>query len=158
MKTRDLFGASVSVFVCLMAGAIGSIFTTPAIPVWYAGLNKPFFSPPNRIFAPVWTALYILMGISAYMIWTKRKDGPEALKGLAVFAAQLGLNTMWSVVFFGFRDPFLALLVIVALWAFILMSMIQFNKVSRNAALLLVPYIVWVSFASLLNAAVWLMN
>lgn len=158
MKIRDLFGAAISILICLGAGAIGSFYTAPAIPLWYAGLAKPFFSPPNWIFAPVWTALYILMGISAYIIWTKRKAGPEAAKGLAVFAAQLGLNTMWSVVFFGFRDPFLALLTIVVLWAFILMSIIQFNKVSRNAALLLVPYIFWVSFASVLNAAVWLMN
>jgi translocator protein len=158
MKIRDLFGASVSVFVCLMAGAIGSLYTTQAIPVWYAGLNKPFFSPPNWIFAPVWTALYIMMGISVYIVWTKRKQSDEAVKGIGVFAVQLILNTLWSVVFFGFRDPFLAFLLIVVLWAFIFMSIVQFNKVSRNAALLLVPYIVWVSFASLLNAAVWLMN
>lgn len=151
-------GIVIASVLCLIAGAFGSIFTYPAIPTWYAALNKPFFSPPNWIFAPVWTILYIMMGVSAYLIWKKRNEGIEAVKGLFVFAGQLFLNGMWSVVFFGYKDLFFGLLVIVLLWTLILMCMIQFNKLSRNAALLLVPYIVWVSFAALLNTAIWLMN
>jgi len=158
MKTKDVLGVAVSVFVCLLAGALGSFYTTPAIPVWYAGLNKPFFTPPSWLFAPVWTTLYIMMGVSAYIIWKKRKESIEAAKGLVIFAGQLFLNAMWSVVFFGYKDIFFALLVIIFLWALILMCMIQFNKLSRNAMLLLIPYIVWVSFATLLNAAIWLLN
>lgn len=156
--TKDFIGIAIAAFLCLLAGAIGSVFTYPAIPVWYAALNKPFFNPPNWIFGPVWTILYIMMGASAYIIWKKRKESTEATKGLVIFAGQLFLNTMWSVVFFGYKDIFFALLVIILLWALILMCMIQFNKLSRNAMLLLIPYIVWVSFATLLNTAVWLMN
>jgi len=155
---KDIVGVTIAALICLLAGAIGSMFTYPAIPIWYATLNKPFFSPPNWIFAPVWTVLYIMMGASVYLIWKKRKESNEAVKGLIVFAAQLVLNTMWSVVFFGYKDIFFALLIIVFLWALILTCIIQFNKLSRNAMLLLVPYIVWVSFAALLNAAVWLLN
>lgn len=155
---KDVVGITIAAIICLLAGAIGSLFTYPAIPTWYAALNKPFFSPPNWIFGPVWTALYIMMGASAYLIWKKRKEGIEAIKGLIIFAGQLFLNGMWSIVFFGYKDLFFGLLVIVLLWALILMCIIQFNKLSRNAALLLVPYIVWVSFATLLNAAVWLLN
>jgi len=155
---KDIVGITIAALICLLAGAIGSLFTYPAIPTWYAALNKPFFSPPNWIFGPVWTALYIMMGASAYLIWKKRKESIEAIKGLVIFAGQLFLNGMWSVVFFGYKDLFFGLLVIVLLWALILMCIIQFNKLSRNAALLLVPYIVWVSFATLLNAAFWLLN
>lgn len=158
MKIKDVFGAAVFILVCLSAGIIGSFYTYPAIPVWYAGLNKPFFSPPNWIFGPVWTILYVMMGISAYMIWKKRKESLEAAKGLSIFALQLILNTMWSVVFFGFRDPFFAFLLIIVLWSAILLTIFQFRKLSVNAALLLGPYIIWVTFAALLNAAVWLMN
>lgn len=158
MKIKDLAGAFIAVAICLSAGAIGSIFTTPAIPTWYAGLNKPFFNPPNWIFAPVWTALYIMMGIAAHLVSKELKKNEEAAKGLAVFSVQLILNAVWSVVFFGAKDLFLALIVIAILWFLIALTIMQFGKVSRDAALLLYPYIVWVSFASVLNAAVWLMN
>ncbi len=158
MRIRSVFGGAVSILVCLSAGMIGSFFTYPAIPVWYAGLNKPFFTPPNWIFAPVWTILYVMMGISAYMIWEKRKENLESVKGLTIFGLQLVLNTMWSVVFFGFKDLFFAFLLIIVLWAAILLNIFQFRKLSTNAALLLGPYIIWVTFAALLNAAVWLMN
>ena len=158
MKIKDLAGAFIAVAICLSAGAIGSIFTTPAIPTWYAGLNKPFFNPPNWIFAPVWTTLYIMMGIAAHLVSKELKKNEEAAKGLAVFSVQLILNAVWSVVFFGAKDLFLALIVIAILWFLIALTIMQFGKVSRNAALLLYPYIVWVSFASVLNAAVWLMN
>ncbi|MFA5104518.1 MAG: TspO/MBR family protein [Candidatus Margulisiibacteriota bacterium] len=155
---KDVVGISVAALICLLAGVIGSVFTYPAIPVWYAALNKPFFNPPNWIFGPVWTALYIMMGASVYLIWNKRKEGIEATKGLVVFAGQLFLNIIWSVVFFGYKDLFFGLLIIIFLWALILICMVQFGKLSRNAMLLLVPYIVWVSFAAILNAAFWLMN
>ncbi len=158
MKIKDLAGAFIAVAICLSAGAIGSIFTTPAIPTWYAGLNKPFFNPPNWIFAPVWTTLYIMMGIAAHLVSKELKKNEEAAKGLAVFSVQLILNAVWSVVFFGAKDLFLALIVIAILWFLIALTIMQFGKVSRDAALLLYPYIVWVSFASVLNAAVWLMN
>jgi len=155
---KDIVGICISALICLFAGVIGSFFTYSAIPGWYAALNKPFFTPPGWLFAPVWTALYIMMGASAYLIWKKRKESSEAVKGLIVFAVQLVLNAMWSVVFFGYKDIFFALLIIIFLWALIMACIIQFNKLSRNAMLLLVPYIVWVSFAALLNAAIWLLN
>lgn len=141
----------LSVGICLGAGVIGSFFTTSAIPSWYEGLNKPFFSPPNWVFAPVWTLLYILMGISLYLVWLKNKVP-------LVFWVQLILNASWSIVFFGLRSPFLALINIVVLWVAIVLTIVAFNKINKLASKLLMPYLLWVSFASLLNLAIVLLN
>ena len=148
----------VSVVVCELAGIIGSLFTTPSIPGWYAGLTKPAFNPPSWVFAPVWTTLYALMGLAAFMVYEKGFRIPEVRKALTVFAVQLLLNTLWSIVFFGVHEIFAALVVIVLLWAMILWTILLFHRISRVAAYLLIPYSLWVSFASVLNAALYVLN
>lgn len=148
------------VFISLAAGAIGSFFTMPFIDSWYAGLNKPFFNPPNWIFGPVWTLLYIMMGLAFGRIMslsvTKGATFTRRI-ALELFIAQLILNSLWSIVFFGLQAPAMALLVIMALWTVLLLTIRSFAAVSKYAAYLLWPYLAWVSFATLLNAAiVWL--
>lgn len=148
----------VSIGVCLLAGFIGSIFTFQAIPTWYATLNRPSIAPPNWIFGPVWTTLYILMGIALYLVWEKGLDKKEVKIGLIWFAIQLILNTKWSFLFFGMHSPLYGLVAIVFLWFSILLTIIYFFKVSKAAGWLLVPYILWVSFAAYLNYSFWLLN
>ena len=149
---------AASIVICSMAGAIGSVFTFDAIPVWYASLAKPPFSPPNWIFGPVWTSLYILMGISAYLIWQKGWANKPVRAAITLFGAQLSLNTIWSILFFGMRSPSLGFAGIVLLWISIVLTMRDFHRLDRRAAYLLVPYILWVSFASILNFAIWMLN
>jgi translocator protein len=144
--------------VCLLAGVIGSFFTMDAIPTWYAALTKPSFNPPNWVFGPVWTTLYILMGISLYLVWISKKKTDERRQGIIFFFVQLGLNTLWSILFFGLQSPFFAFIEIVILWFMILLTMISFYKVRKIAAYLLVPYILWVSFASILNLSIYFLN
>ena len=144
-----------SVAVCEAAGAIGSVFTVSAIPFWYAALEKPWFTPPNWLFAPVWLSLYFLMGATLFLIWGKR---PRSGPALLAFGVQLALNVAWSAVFFGAHELFLGFAVIAALWASILVTMALSYRVSRSAAVLLVPYILWVTVASSLNYYVWALN
>lgn len=144
--------------LCLSIGSLGTLFTIPAIPGWYAGLAKPFFSPPNWIFGPVWTILYILMGISAFFIWSKGTKNKKVREALKLFAIQLFLNAIWSPVFFGARNLLLALLIIIAMWIYIVKTIMAFSKLDKNASYLLYPYIAWVSFATILNFSVWLLN
>ncbi len=139
-----------SIIVCQLTGIIGAIFTTPSISGWYAGLNKPFFNPPNWLFGPVWTLLYLLMGISLYLVW-KQKGGAEIRTALIFFTIQLGLNTLWSIIFFGMRLPSVAFIEILILLVFIVLTIIKFFPLSKVSAYLLIPYLLWVSFASLLN-------
>lgn len=148
----------LSIAMCEAVGVIGSVFTVSSIQTWYVFLNKPTFSPPNWIFGPVWTLLYALMGISLYLVWSKVSKSNKANYALKVFFGQLALNFSWSIVFFGLHNPFLALIVIILLWASILYTIILFNKISRLAALLLIPYILWVSFAVFLNLFIILLN
>lgn len=157
MKLVDVLKLAASLSVCLLAGFLGSLFTTPAIPTWYAALEKPFFTPPSWLFAPAWTALFILMGISLFLVWRK-KGHPQYRAALVFFVVQLILNILWSAAFFGLRAPLLGLVEIVVLWIAILLTIIYFLKVSRPAGALLVPYLLWVSFASLLNYHLWIMN
>lgn len=158
MDKTAVITALLFVAICLAAGIIGSIFTFQSIPTWYAGLNRPDFSPPNWIFGPVWTTLYIMMGIAAYMVYAKGVKKKEVKIALSIFGAQLALNTLWSVLFFGLQSPLYGLVCIVALWLAIAATIWKFWGISRNAALLLVPYILWVSFASVLNYSIWMMN
>lgn len=145
-----------AVGVCELAGIIGTPFTVSAIPDWYAFLNKPFFSPPNFLFGPVWTALYFLMGVSLYLIWTsKNKFKKNALR---IFFIQLSLNAVWSIIFFGLKNPSLALADIIALWITITLTIKAFYKISRPASYLLIPYILWVSFAFFLNLFIVILN
>lgn len=140
-----------------MAGFLGSFFTTPAIPTWYKTLNKPFFTPPDWIFGPVWIGLFILMGISLFFIW-QRSDHPQFKTGLIFFFVQLFLNILWSVAFFGLRSPLLGLMDILLLWIAILFTIFYFFQVSKFAGLLLIPYLLWVSFATVLNFSLWILN
>jgi len=152
-----IFKLLSSVVICLAAGFIGSIFTTPSIPTWYASLIKPVISPPNYLFAPVWTILYILMGIALFLVWTaKGKDKTKS--ALIFFFVQLGLNSLWSILFFGLKMPLLAFLEIIVLWIFILLTMLKFFKIKKAAGWLLAPYLAWVSFASILNFLIFWLN
>ncbi len=171
----------ISVGVCEAAGAMGSVFTAPAIGSWYYFLEKPFFNPPNWLFAPVWTILYFLMGVSLYLIWAKNwgiefKVGKAEQKtwnpisrklwtgswreenSAAIFALQLVLNILWSIIFFGLKNPGLAFFEILMLWFAILYTIVNFNRISKPASYLLLPYFIWVSFAVLLNYFLWQLN
>jgi benzodiazapine receptor len=148
----------VSVLVCLAAGGIGTPFTIQSIPTWYATLNKPAFSPPNYLFGPVWTLLYILMGIALYLIWKKGLKTKKVRNALSLFEIQLVLNLIWSPVFFGLKNILLALGIIIVLWIYILKTILAFAKIDKKASYLLIPYILWVSFAAVLNFSVWVLN
>jgi len=158
MGAKDIIKLVVAIVACQCAGLIGSIFTTPNIPTWYAALEKPFFTPPSWLFAPAWITLYLLMAIAAFLVWRKGL-GEEGVKcALTVFLVQLVLNALWSVVFFGLQSPLYGMVVILVLWIVILMTIIRFFKLSTAAGALLLPYILWVSFASALNISIWVLN
>jgi len=155
---RQIIAAVVFVTVSLGAGALGSLATRRAIPEWYSQLVRPAWTPPSWLFGPVWTLLYVLMGIAAWLVW-QRAGGMRAAAGpMTLFFAQLALNAAWSLVFFGLRQPGWAFLNIVALWALILATLVAFWRVWPLAGALLLPYLAWVSFASGLNFAIWRMN
>jgi benzodiazapine receptor len=154
MKLRRYLVLAAFIIICLSAGMIGARYAPGE---WYSGLNKPSLNPPAFIFAPVWTVLYILMGISAWLVWIRGKNRKRLLP-LSVFAAQLVLNALWSYLFFGLRRPDLGFIDIVAMLALIWVTVILFLKVRRAAGLLLVPYLAWVSFATVLNYQIWRLN
>jgi len=143
----------VSILLCQLAGFIGAVFTTPAIPAWYTSLNKPNFSPPNWLFGPVWILLYTLMGISFYFIWQKK-----AKREMIIFLIHLAINSLWSIIFFGLKNLSLSFLVIIFLWSMIVLLIIKFSKIKKLASYLLIPYFLWISFASFLNLSIWLLN
>ncbi len=147
-----------AIVVCQLAGIIGSVFTISSIPTWYAELEKPFFAPPNWLFGPVWLALYTLMGVSLYLVWSRGIDNSSVRTALSFFGVQLVLNALWSVLFFGLRSPLLGLVEIVALWIAIVANIVLFYRISRAAALLLIPYIAWVTIAAALNGFIWSLN
>lgn len=155
---KDLPKLAISVIGCELVGILGTLFTISAIPSWYSTLNKPFFAPPNWIFGPVWTLLYLLMGLAFYLIWKQGWQKKKVKTAGMFFLAQLALNFIWSPVFFGMKAPLLGLIVIVAMWVLILKTIIMFYRLSKMAAYLLVPYLLWVSFATLLNAFIVIMN
>lgn len=141
----------------LAIGAVSGIATSDSITGWYTTLNKPFFNPPNYLFGPVWTALYILMGISFYMILNE-KQHVHRKKAIVIFLVQLFLNFLWSFLFFKFHLLGIALLEILMIWMSILFMILIFYKINKTAALLQLPYLLWVSFASILNGAIWWLN
>ena len=157
-RARDVVEAVVAIVICQGAGLIGSVATFPSIPTWYASLDKPPFNPPNWIFGPVWTTLYTLMGIAAFLVWRKGIRNREVKIALGIFVVQLVLNTLWSVIFFGLNSLAGGLVVIVVLWIAILLSIITFYRISKVAGVLLIPYILWVSFATILNFSLWQLN
>lgn len=148
----------ISIALPLLVGGIAGFFTSAGVNTWYAVANKPSFNPPNWIFAPVWTALYIMMGIALYLVWKNETDKAVKQTALILFAVQLTLNFFWSFIFFYAKQPGWAFIEILAMWLMILLTIIWFRKISPVAALLLVPYICWVSFASVLNFYIWKLN
>ena len=149
----------VVVIVCLAVGYFSGAVTREAITDWYPTLIKPSFNPPNWIFFPVWTALYIMIGIAAGLVWNKIEVQKELVKkALIFFAIQLGLNALWSYLFFGLHNPMLAGLEIIVLWLMIYETYVQFSKINKIAGYLFIPYIAWVSFAAILNLSIWWLN
>lgn len=155
---KDIVKLLLSIVICQAAGIIGSFFTAPNILTWYKALNKPTFAPPNWVFAPVWTILFLLMGIALYLVWKQGWNAPGVRMAMILFYIHLIVNILWSAVFFGLRAPFAGFFVIIALWFLILITMIYFNSVSKPAGILLIPYIAWVSFASILNFMLYRLN
>ena len=147
------------VATCMTVGYFSGLVTRSAITTWYPTLIKPIFNPPNWIFAPVWSLLYVLMGIAAGLVWNQIENEKEAVKkALLFFAIQLALNSLWSLLFFGLHNPMLALIEIVLLWLMIYETYIKFVKINKIAGYLLLPYLAWVSFAIVLNASIWWLN
>ena len=178
MRKINIFKLITSILICEMAGVIGSFFTAPAINTWYPELLKPSFNPPDWIFAPVWTILFLLMGISLYLVrekhWEsdvqakedeKRAWNPISAKlwkgewreenAIFIFYIQLALNVLWSAIFFGLKSFDIAFIEILMLWFAILYTIVNFYRISKPAGYLLIPYILWVSFASVLNFSIW---
>ncbi len=149
----------IYVAICIGVGFVAGIATQESVVTWFPTLEKPWFNPPNEIFAPVWTLLYILMGVAAGLVWDRIDDGRERVKkALLFFWIQLALNALWSVLFFYFQNPLLALIEIVLLWLMIYETFIKFKDIDKIAGWLFIPYIAWVSFATVLNASLWWLN
>lgn len=158
MRIPDTVRLLSAVVLCQAVGMVGSLFTAPSIPTWYAALNKPAFNPPSWLFAPVWITLYTLMGIALFLVWRRGWEKPAVRSAIGLFALQLLLNALWSPLFFGLHWLLPALVEIVLLWIFILLTMRRFRKLSPPAAWLLLPYLAWVSFAVVLNFSLWWLN
>jgi len=157
-KTRDLIGLAAFLALCLLVSALGGMITATSVESWYPSLVKPFFNPPDWLFAPVWTVLYVLMAVAGWRVW--RSDAPRTGRrtALTVFALQLGLNLLWSALFFGDRRPDWALIEIVILLVVIIFNTVLFHRIDRVAGALFVPYVLWVGYATALNAAIWWLN
>jgi len=159
MKPVNIIKLVISCAVPFLIGLMGSLFTTAdTLGNWYADLDKPFFNPPNWIFGPVWATLYIMMGISAYLVWQKDINSKAVRIVLVCFIVQLFLNAIWTPLFFGLHSPLLGLIDIVLLLNAIIVTVFAFFQISRPSALLLIPYLAWVSFATILNASIYLLN
>ena len=155
---QKILKISLVVVVCVTIGYLSGMVTRDSIITWYPTLVKPVFNPPNWIFAPVWTLLYVMMGIAAGLVWTSNSDEQTTKKAIGFFAIQFGLNALWSYLFFGLHNPLLALIEIFLLLLMIYETYVQFKKVDKVAGMLLLPYLAWVSFATFLNASIWWLN
>lgn len=155
---KQLTYIAISVAICLTIGFLSSFATQSSVNDWYAGLNKPSFNPPNWIFAPVWTILYVMMGVAAGIVWAKGVYHIWVKTALYHFGIQLLFNALWSIIFFGFKNPFAALLVILTLLVLLIFTIKWFKVVSKTAAYLLLPYLLWVCFATALNYKIWELN
>lgn len=155
---KSFLRGAISISLCLVVGIIAAVATQSSVHGWFTQLNKPIFNPPSWLFAPVWTFLYILMGIAAARVWNKGFYHKWVKTALYHFGIQLLLNAMWSVVFFGLRLTFPALIVIIALLVFLIFTYKWFKVVDPKAAYLLVPYILWTAFATALNFEIWRLN
>jgi len=148
----------LSILLCLGAGAIGSAFTMSSIPTWYAALKRPSFAPPNWIFGPVWTTLFIMMGVALFLVWGQLGKKPKAKVAAILFLVHLAFNVLWSALFFGLRSPGWAFAEIIVLWGMIAALVVMFRPIDRRASYLMVPYLLWVSFAAVLNLMLWRLN
>ena len=156
---KKMLRYALPVVLCLAVGYVSGEVTKENIATWYVHLNKPFFNPPNWIFAPVWTILYLLMGFAAGKVWNDESSSKEVIKkALLFFSAQLALNAAWSYLFFGWHNPLLALLEIILLALMIYETYVQFKKINKDAGYLLLPYLAWVGFATILTASIWWLN
>ena len=153
-RSRNILKLVISIVACQCAGLIGSIFTMPAISTWYETLAKPSFTPPNWLFAPAWVTLYVLMGVAVFLVWRKGLGIKNVKAALITFLVQLVLNALWSALFFGAKSLVGGAVVIVLLWIAILFTILRFFKISTAAGGLLIPYILWVTFASALNISI----
>lgn len=157
MKFRPLLSLIVFLTATFAAAAIGSLATIENVRSWYPSLAKPAWTPPSTWFAPVWTALFVAMAVAAWRVW-HRTEGPVRARNAGLYGAQLALNALWSVLFFGLRRPGLALLDLAALWLLLVILLVRYWKIDRVSGVLWTPYVLWVSFASALNTAIWQMN
>ena len=158
LKRIEIIKLTMSLIPCQLAGVMGSFFTRPAIAGWYAALRKPSFTPPDWVFAPVWITLYSIMGVAAYLVWRKGWGEKQVRQALILFGVQLMLNTLWSWIFFGLRSSLAGFIEITILSAVIIFTIQSFFKVSKTAGFLLIPYFLWVAFASGLNLSIWYLN
>ena len=160
MGTRAIEAAKLALclIACQVAGLFGSFFTIRSVETWYVTIEKPAFNPPNWVFAPVWTTLFLMMGVAAFLVWRKGLELRPVKVALGLFVAQLILNTLWSPAFFGLRSPLAGLVVIALLWPAVILTIRSFFPVSKVAALLLVPYMLWISFAAVLNTSILVLN
>lgn len=157
MKKINWVKLVISLLICQAAGGIGSIFTSQSVNSWYLTLVKPSFTPPGAVIGLVWTILFLLMGYALYLVWSKSKE-QEVKNALIFFCIQLVLNIAWSFCFFYLQSPLAGLVEIIFLWLAILATIIYFNKISKLAAYLLIPYVIWVSFAAILNYYLYILN
>lgn len=153
---KKIWKLIISILIPFLASAIGSLFTASSVSTWYVELQKPSFNPPNWVFGPVWTLLYLLMGVALYLVWAEKAKNKKP--AFIAFGIQMSLNALWSVLFFGLQNPLLAFIEIIFLWISILATTIFFYRISKRAAYLLIPYILWVSFAAVLNFAIFYLN
>jgi tryptophan-rich sensory protein len=148
----------LAIIACNVFGGLGAFVTTTGPGTWYAGLVKPFFTPPGWVFAPVWITLFTLMGIALWLIWECGTERPDVRIALGLFGVQFVFNVLWSFLFFGLMSPFLALVDIVILWVLIVATIAAFYRVRKGAAYVLIPYICWVSLATALTYTIWVLN
>lgn len=158
MKVSTVVKIFIGVVICLGIGFVGSIATQTSVDNWYTTLNKPGFNPPSWLFAPVWTLLYILMGVAAGMVWSRGFHHIWVKTALYHFGFQLVLNASWSIAFFGYQSPLVAMLIIIALIVLVLITFKWFKVVNTTAAYLLIPYILWIVYAAALNFEIWRLN
>jgi translocator protein len=158
MDWIDVIKLIASIVICQGAGGIGAVFTTPAIPTWYKGLKKPAFTPPNSVFGPIWITLYLLMGVSIFLVWREDFSHGGVVIAFSLFWVQLAFNILWSIVFFGLKSISGGIGLIALLWVIIMVNIILFFRLSPAAGGLLIPYLAWVTIAANLNIQIWRLN
>jgi translocator protein len=170
LERRDWISLALALLIPQLAGGLGAVATASSVPTWYRTIRKPSWNPPSWVFGPVWTMLYLLMGFASWLVWRRSREerrtdsplappeDPEEREALVLYGAQLAFNSLWSVIFFGLRSIGGALAEIVLLWGLILATVLRFYRLRPAAGLLLLPYLAWSSFATVLNAAIWRLN